>query len=284
MDGTSGRSGSPGRPGRQGVSLNIRSMLAAALLLFIVNDAILIGFLSLSLKTYAMVNQVRNIIGRIQALETNELHYRISGNRSYAVTNAETIERAMRDLAGVGMFRPPASWIPTTSRSCRKPSGRILETLCRIHGIPGPGGSPAQWLQKNRNRSGSKLLTPGPEAGQNTLLLQARLAIQEARLLEAQVHEGTNSAARDSALLWQSNMRRPGKPPVCSPDWKPLPMAWKPGPQPTVYAWKPSTTPPICSNWKPPSVPGNGWMTDCILPCCPWNGLDQNLPVKWKVS
>ncbi|MFH2115094.1 MAG: hypothetical protein ABIJ86_11370, partial [Spirochaetota bacterium] len=191
------------RPARQGVSLNVRSMLLAALLLFIVNDTILLGFLSISLKTYAVVNQGRNIIGKIQALETNELHYRISGNRSYAVTNAETIEQAIRALGDMG--NASAGIVHTDNFAILSETiGRYSTLFTEYMVLRDQAEALRSGLQKNTNDL-DEAIAFLPEAGQTPTGLQARLAIQVARLLEAQVHEGRNSASRDSALLWEAN-------------------------------------------------------------------------------
>jgi signal transduction histidine kinase/DNA-binding response OmpR family regulator len=178
-------------------------MLIAALLLFLVNNTILIGFLSVSLKTYATVNQIRDTIGKIQALETNELRYRLSGNRTYAITTAETIERAIREL---GTIENPNSSIvdQDTYRVLSETIGHYSLLFSEYMIFRDQTETLRSGLQKN-SADLDQALSFLPEQGKTAAGLQATLAILDARLLEAQVHEGRNSAARASALLWQAN-------------------------------------------------------------------------------
>ena len=186
-----------------GVSLTIRSMLAAALVLFLVNNFILIGFLSTSLKNYARVNQVRTIIDKIQALETNELRYRISGNKLYAVTNTEAIAQAQDNLAAI--TNPASSFVDTEnfiglSKTIERYSSLFAEYMV----FRDQEEVLRNMLQKNADVMDEHFIIL-QKTDQTPAILQAGLAIQKARLLEAQVHAGKNSAARDSALLWQAN-------------------------------------------------------------------------------
>lgn len=194
---------STGKPARQGVSITIRSMLLAALLLFVVNDTILIGFLSVSLKTYAEVNHARDIIGQIQALETNELRYRLSGNRAYAVTTAGTIEQAMRELGTIGN---PYSGIMDQAKytSLAETIGQYSVLFAEYMVFRDQVEALRSGLQKNGTDL-EKALSSIPEESRTAESFQARLAILDARLMEAQVHEGRNSATRNSTLLWQAN-------------------------------------------------------------------------------
>jgi len=177
-----------------GIAAKVRRLVFGALALFLLNDAILLGFLAISLRGLSLIDEIRGVIIGIDAVEKGELRYRLTADRGYAAQSSADLEAAIARLAllrgriGTGI---PEGEIVAISTRLGDYAGRFTDYLR----LRDQASALASGLGKRAEEVEAGL------AHLESLGAQARAAALAARLsfLEARVHAADSLAGGGSA-------------------------------------------------------------------------------------
>ncbi|MBL8965541.1 MAG: response regulator, partial [Spirochaetaceae bacterium] len=177
-----------------GIAAKVRRLVFGALALFLVNDAILLGFLSISLRGLSLIDEIRGVIIGIDAVEKGELRYRLTSDRGHAAESSTGLEAAaarlelLRERIGTGI---PDGEIVGISARLGDYAARFTDYLRfrdQASALASGLGKKAEEVEAGL----ANLATLGPAA--RAASLAARLSFLEARLHAADSLAGGGSA------------------------------------------------------------------------------------------